>query len=402
MTELVICEGIVIDDVYCALSEIRKLSGKYVSDLSVVKRFVTEEINTKFYFDNKMKNSTQPSRDAVYLWIDTGFTDNNGKAIFISLLQSYGQFIGHITGTAATLAQSAKGYFKQNRSTIEKNIQNFRNKYESKIADRIVKHIEDENAYIIQSANRTVDNAPSPLAQMIDSLGFEFNEVETEIVVVEEPAKVDPMAEFRFNQMEEEITIGLLLEKMDSMQSYMEELLCVIEKMEAKDQAEIADLRKKNEEYKQAMVQMRTFMQEEDAELEARREDDNCSGHALLGNHNKILVIGGEELGVNIMQGIAKTYGFEKKDFEFVDYAKAKDYTDRIRRDGKYSAVIFGACPHKISAGAGYSSAIEKFKQLEGMPYTTDARTQSGELKLTRESFRAALLGVYDYLRMVA
>jgi len=143
-------------------------------------------------------------------------------------------------------------------------------------------------------------------------------------------------------------------------------------------------------------------MQEEDAELEARREEETNSGHVLLGNHNKILVIGGTELGVNIMQGIAKTYGFEKKDLEFVDYDKAKDYTDRIRKDGKYSAVIFGACPHKTAAGAGYSSTVEKMKQVEGMPFTADARTQSGELKLTRESFREALLGVYDHLRMSA
>lgn len=41
------------------------------------------------------------------------------------------------------------------------------------------------------------------------------------------------------------------------------------------------------------------------------------------------------------MQGIAKMYGFDKKDFEFVDYDKAKDFTGKIRRDGKCYAVIF-------------------------------------------------------------
>ena len=399
MSELVIEKGIVIDDEYCVLGEINKLTGKKLSDLSIVKRFVVSENNTKFYLDSKLKSSTQPSRDDVYLWIDTGFTDYTGKPIFISLLQSYGEYIGHITGTAMTLAKSAKLYFKQNKSAIEKNIQTFINKYESKIAGRVNKHIVSEQDYILKNINH--NEASDYIAHMISSLDIEYSEEVIEMVI-EEPEKEDPMEAFRLNPMEEEITIGLLLEKMDSMQSYMEELLAVIEQMKEKDQVELEELRKKNDEYKHALVQVRTFMQEEDAELEARREEDLYSGHVLLGNHSKILVVGGDELGVNIMQGIAKTYGFEKKDFEFIEYGKAKDFTDRIRMNGKYSAVIFGACPHKTSAGSGYSSAIEKFKQIEGMPYTTDARTQSGELKLTRESFRNALLGVYDYLKMVA
>ena len=68
--------------------------------------------------------------------------------------------------------------------------------------------------------------------------------------------------------------------------------------------------------------------------------------------------------------------------------------------DGRYSAVIIGACPHKVSAGAGYSSAVEKFKQIEGMPYTADARSKSGKLKVTKESFKEALLDIYCNLRM--
>ena len=101
-----------------------------------------------------------------------------------------------------------------------------------------------------------------------------------------------------------------------------------------------------------------------------------------------------------MIYGIAKTMGFEKRDFELIDYDKAKSYTERIRKDGKYSAVIFGACPHKTTAGAGYSSAVEKFKQIEGMPFTTDARSKSGRLKVTKESFRNALTDVFENLKM--
>jgi len=398
MSEFIIEKGIVIDDEYCVLSELRRLSGRFIEDLGVVRKFVTNEDNTKFYFDNRMNSSTKPSGSDTYLWIDTGFTDYYGKPIFISLLHGFNGYVGHITGTLSTLTKSAKGYFKQNRSSIDRNIQNFINKYAAKSSARKISHIEDAQEYILAVCNRVDDE--SDFSKKLSALGLVDEEPEAIIIVEETP--VDPLAEYRMSKMEEDITIGLLLEKMDSMEKYMEELLSVIENMEQKDKAEISALKEKNEEYKRAMIQMRSFMQEEDAELTARREEDNYSGHSLLGTHNKILVIGGNELGVNVMQGIAKTYGFEKKDFEFVDYDKAKEYTDRIRRDGKYSAVIFGACPHKTANSSGYSSAVEKFKQTEGMPYTLDARTQSGELKLTRESFRTALLGIYDYLKKAA
>lgn len=402
MADFLIEKDIVIDDVYCVLTEIRKLSGKKIDDLSVVKRFVTEEKNTKFYFDSRMRNSMLPSGNDTYLWVDTGFTDYRGKPIFISLLRNYDSYVGHITGCIDTLSKSAGQYFKQNKSAINQNIKNFKSKYESKITEREIKHIVDINEYVLNSVNK--DDSPTYMKQLLDAIEYDFTEEQLleDVAMPEENDASGNANPYDFNALEEEITIGLLLEKMDSMQEYVEELLGVIESMENKDRTEITELRKKNEEYKRAMVQMRTFIQTEDAELEARKDENTNSGHVLLGGHSKILVIGGEELGVNIMQGIAKTFGFEKKDLEFADYNKAKDYTDRIRRGGKYSAVIFGACPHKTTAGAGYSSAVERFKQIEGMPYTADARTQSGELKLTRESFRTALIGVYNYLKYSA
>lgn len=101
----------------------------------------------------------------------------------------------------------------------------------------------------------------------------------------------------------------------------------------------------------------------------AEKSLEEMTGHGLLGDHSKIPVIGGQELGVNIMQGIAKMYGFDKKDFEFLDYNKAKDFTDRIRKDGKCRAIIFWACPHKTAGLAGYSSTVEKMKNEPGTPY---------------------------------
>ncbi len=197
------------------------------------------------------------------------------------------------------------------------------------------------------------------------------------------------------------MTIGNLLDRMEKMQAYIDQLQEELEITKATSRAQISELQKKNDEYKRAILQMRDFSSAEETGNSAEKKDpENMAGHELLGSHGKILVIGGQELGTNVMNGIAKSMGFEKKDFEFVDYDKAKDYAERIRKNGKYYAVIFGACPHKTTAGAGYSSIVEKFRQVEGMPFSTDARSKSGRLKVTKESFRNALSDVCDNLKM--
>ena len=99
------------------------------------------------------------------------------------------------------------------------------------------------------------------------------------------------------------------------------------------------------------------------------------------------------------MCGIAKSMGFEKQDIELIDYEKAKNYTARIRRDGKYRAVIFGSIPHNTMDKDCYSSYLLKLKQTEGMPFVADARRKSGGLKVTKTSFKCALTDVYEYLK---
>ena len=95
-----------------------------------------------------------------------------------------------------------------------------------------------------------------------------------------------------------------------------------------------------------------------------------------------------------------------KEDFRKIQYSDAferlrqKDYADRIRKDGRFNAVIVGACPHKTTATYGFSSTVEKLKNSENMPFTVDARSKSGKLKVTKDSFRRALLDVCDNLRL--
>ena len=395
MTEMIIENGIVIDDVESVLCGIRELCGQKITDLEVVKKFINHEKNTKFYLDNNLNSYMQQEPSCIYIWLDTGYQDSHGNPILISVLKGFDGFIGHVVGTVYTLAENVRSFFRLNRNMVEKKVTAFRKKYASKSDSRDTKHIADENAYFLNCCS---DNGEiSSLGMKLLELGYELpNPVEEIIEEIEETAE-EPSSDF--SVVEEEITIGLLLEKMDGMQAYMDELVEMIETMSSENQAQIQELQEKNDEYKRVILQMRNFVQQENEIVESK-ETESMPGHDLIGNHSKILVIGGEELGINVMQGIAKGYGFDKRDFEFVTYDKAKGFTDRIRRDGKYCAVIFGACPHKTSGNNGYTSTLEKLRQTEGMPFTADARSKSGKLKVTKESFRDALCGVCDNLRM--
>jgi hypothetical protein len=387
--------GMVIDDVESVLIGIRKLSGKGgVTDIGVVKRFINNEKNTIFYVDNHLNSFMQQDSGSIYVWLDSGYTDYHGNPIFISLLKDCTGYTGHIVGTVYSLAEKVRSFFRLNHNLIEKKIMNFKKKYTAKSGERIRPHIENELDYILRSCN--VETESTLFAEKIENLKIEFYEDE---VLLEAPIdEVDIGDEEGLTPIEEEITIGILLEKMENMQSDLEELLAVMEHQNSESSAKIEELQRKNEEYRKAIVQMRTFSEQWDD-----GDQPECGvsfGHNLLGKHGKILIVGGEELGVNVIRGIAKTYGFEKKDFEFVAYDRIKDYADRIRKGGRYYAVIFGACPHKVSGIGGYSSAVEMFKQTEGMPFIVEARSKSGKLKLTKESFREALNSVCGNLRL--
>ena len=54
MTEMVIENGIVIDDVESVLCGIRELSNQKLDAIETIKKFIVSEKNTKFYVDNKL------------------------------------------------------------------------------------------------------------------------------------------------------------------------------------------------------------------------------------------------------------------------------------------------------------------------------------------------------------
>ena len=196
------------------------------------------------------------------------------------------------------------------------------------------------------------------------------------------------------------IMIGLLFEQMEKMQEYIDELLLHIEKNEKDSQEEIIRLKEQNKEYKRALVDIRTFMQDEND-----RQDDvaaDMGGHSLLGRNEKILVLGNADIRVAEMRAIAREYfGFEKTDFEFItDYEKVKNAGSRIHASERFAAVIFGNCPHKVAGMGNYSNIIDEFKDRANCPIAVDARNEAGGLKITKQSFKKALADICRQLKI--
>ncbi len=389
MKDLRIDTNIVITDIDRVLKGIAEISGMDIPAAQTIEKFITQEQNTKFYIDNKGNSKLQPEGNVVYLWLDSGFVDYNGNPIFISLLNDLGTYSGYYFGIARDLMKSIKGFFPKNARVINDNLGAFRDKYEKKISGRKHPHIFDEHQYLLDVCND--DSEANPLAYLFENIEVVADveeEIETEQEIVEEPEVM--------TIKEEEITVGLLLDVIDDMQNYIDELLTEIEKSSTEDRARIEELEGKNAEYKRALIQMRNFVEEEQ---KADENDEDWSGHELLDRKGKILVLGATCLDISTMTGIAKMYGFEKKDFCFeTDYNRVVNFAGRINNGDKYAAIILGACPHKVAGLGDWSSIIEKCKQDPTMPMAFDARSRSGELKVTKESYKVVLAQICSEL----
>ena len=170
-------------------------------------------------------------------------------------------------------------------------------------------------------------------------------------------------------------------------------------------QDEKAELLKKNQSYelflekKKDIIQQLTVNDTQIDNINKSLQYGNNIGHYLLEGRKKILVIGQAEVSTDKLLGISKSYGYEKSDFVFWDdYSKIKSYAERM--DGgslSFMGIIAGPMPHKVSGLGDHSSLIEKMKQ-PGYPHMEEARSESGELKLTKHSFRKALEKMTQHL----
>ncbi len=391
MADFIIDNGVVIDDIDGVVEGIAKLSGMSMPDPHTIKRFITNEKSTKFYIDNKCACKMQPDRDTVYLWLDSGFTDYYGDPIMISLLNKNGGYTGHFCGTMKSLANNIGSYYPHNRKNINRNYGALRVKYDNKIFGREHSHIYDEQEYLIKSSN--AESGSSIMEDIIRGLNivFEEQDKQAEDALVGKEVQSDELQAPQMSDMENDITIGLLYEQIEQWKNYADKLLGIIEEFNTVDRVRMKELEAENAEYKRALVEIRTHKTESNSE-EKKCDLEAAGGHDLLGQRGKILVLGECSLDEKTMNGISKTYGFERKDFEYVTaYEKIKDFAGRISYGSRYSAIILGACPHKVNLLGDYNSFIEKCKNDDNLPDAYDARTHSGELKVTKESYKRTL-----------
>ena len=395
MSEVKIIERIIVDEPQNVEKVVFNITGQRV-EFELIRKFILNEKNTMFYLDRKMNSSTEPGNYSDYLWLDTGYRDSYGNPIMICLHNGYDGYVGHHTGTIKELSSRVKSFNRKNAKDIERNYSRFVSKYKMKSEEREISYIDNADKYALSLANRNCDFAEENVfSRALREAGIEFEEeiqetVSDEIDVVEE----------EFSEAENEITIGILIDQMESMQNYIDELLNRIESHEKASAEEIMTLKAQNQEYKKALVNIRLFNAENETTQELS-EEEKVLGHNLLGKNERILVFGNADIRVAEMRAIARDfYGFEKGDFEFVtDYEKIKTAGSRIHGSERFAAVIFGNCPHKVMGIGNYNNIIDEFKQREDCPISVDARTEAGELKITKQSFRNALTKIYVELK---
>lgn len=395
MSEVKINEKIVVDEAQNVEIAIMNLTGKHIS-FELIRKFILNEKNTMFYLDRKLNSSMDSGQYTDFLWLDTGIRNEYGNPIMICLRNGLNGYVGHYTGTVKDLYGYMKSMNKKNAKEIEKNYSRFLSKYKNRSEERTTVYISDPERYAINMANQdSMEGQETAFSLAMKRAGIEIEEA-----LVEEPEIVEVAVEEELTEAQNEITIGLLMEQMESMQSYIDELLTRIESNEKTTKEEIEQLKQQNKEYKKALLNIRLYNNEA-GEEEELSEEEKAMGHNLLRKNEKILVLGNTDIRVAEMRAIARdTFGFEKADFEFItDYDKIKTASARIHSSDRFVAVIFGNCPHKVVGTGGYTSIIDEFKQREDCPISIDARNEAGGLKITKQSFRSALLRVYRELK---
>lgn len=111
----------------------------------------------------------------------------------------------------------------------------------------------------------------------------------------------------------------------------------------------------------------------------------------------RIVVLGDTRTGVGKLRAIAAAAGLDPDDFEFcLDYDRLKHYNfGKLRDRDNYRAVLYGPGPHSTPGKGTSSSAIEEMKEYPQIyPPLIEIRDRSGELKITTNSFRQAVLAV--------
>lgn len=175
MGQIVIEDGIMIDETEGMLEGLNEFSTTEVIDLTTIISFIRDEFHTKFYIDNKLLSRMEEQTDSLYLWLDTGLRNIYGNPIFLSLLKKEGVYSGHYYGTADVLSENVKRFFYRNRKEINTNLSKFKRKYDVRIEKRENKYIEDENQYIMNRMRK--EEVPNTMKVLLENLNIDRSEI---------------------------------------------------------------------------------------------------------------------------------------------------------------------------------------------------------------------------------
>ena len=116
-------------------------------------------------------------------------------------------------------------------------------------------------------------------------------------------------------------------------------------------------------------------------------------------NTSKVLVIGASQVAENVLKGIIKDLGLDKDRFEFIlDYNDAKNFPmDILKYNSKYCDILMGPIPHKTTGMGDCSSIIAEITNHQEDYPKLNVMRASGEIKITKTSFKEALLNSQFY-----
>lgn len=133
-------------------------------------------------------------------------------------------------------------------------------------------------------------------------------------------------------------------------------------------------------------------------ELEDKKEKETM----YFAQGDRILVIGQTSISKDILNGVAKTLGFQKNQLDYeLDYEKLTNYNfGNLRYTSQYTDILVGPVPHKTKGIENYKSFLSLVESNpDEFPKITRLETNN-ELKITKTTFKNGLMKAKAYLNM--
>lgn len=143
-------------------------------------------------------------------------------------------------------------------------------------------------------------------------------------------------------------------------------------------------------------------MDEEKLDEVLKRWHYNSSvGNYIEAKRPRVLIVG--ECKIVVFNETIGELGFTPDQFDFIPHYDNRFDFSSLRFSDKYSDVLLGAMDHKKVGIGDNNSALSMFENHpDEYPNAIACRTKTGELKITKESLRNALMQTQAYAYMVS